>query len=123
KHPYKWATIGREIKHIEDATLEDVQRFFFKYYLPNNAIMVVAGPVDFDEVKAMTQKWFGPIPAGAPYHRQLPLEDKQTEARLEVVEADVPLNAIYKTFHMPGRQDQRYYTADLLSDVLGRGKS
>ncbi len=123
KHPYRWATIGREIKHIEDATLEDVQRFFFKYYLPNNAIMVVAGPVAFETVKAMTEKWFGPIPAGAPYHRQLPAEEKQLEARLETIEADVPLNALYKTFHMPGRQDTRYYTADLLSDVLGRGKS
>ena len=123
QHPYRWATIGREISHIEDATLDDVRNFFFKYYLPNNAIMVVAGNVKFDEVKLMTEKWFGPIPAGKPYLRQLPLEPKQTEARLTTVEADVPLNAIYKTFHMPGRSDLRYYTADLLSDVLGRGKS
>ncbi|AHM61961.1 peptidase M16 domain-containing protein [Flammeovirgaceae bacterium 311] len=123
KHPYRWATIGREIKHIEDATLDDVRRFFFKYYLPNNAIMVVAGNVNFEEVKSLTEKWFGSIPAGAPYQRQLPAEPKQTEARLATVEADVPLNAIYKTFHMPGRNDKRYYIADLLSDVLGRGKS
>ncbi|WP_224999446.1 pitrilysin family protein [Cesiribacter sp. SM1] len=123
KHPYRWATIGREIKHIEDATLDDVRKFFFKYYLPNNAIMVVAGNVDFEEVKRLTEKWFGPIPAGKPYKRQLPAEPKQTSARLETVEADVPLNALYKTFHMPGRNDQRYYIADLLSDVLGRGKS
>jgi zinc protease len=123
QHPYRWATIGREIKHIEDATLDDVRNFFFKYYLPNNAIMVVAGNIDFEEVKRLTEKWFGPIPAGAPYKRQLPAEPKQTQARLETVEADVPLNAIYKTFHMPGRNDQRYYIADLLSDVLGRGKS
>lgn len=123
KHPYRWATIGREIQHIEDATLEDVRKFFFKYYLPNNAIMVVAGHVNFEEVKALTEKWFGPIPAGAPYERQLPKEPKQTEARLETLEADVPLHALYKTYHMAGRADPEYYVADLLSDVLGRGKS
>ncbi|WP_040398240.1 M16 family metallopeptidase [Cesiribacter andamanensis] len=123
QHPYRWATIGREIKHIEEATLEDVQKFFFKYYLPNNAIMVVAGHVELEQVKALSEKWFGPIPAGAPYERKLPLEQPQTEARLETVEADVPLNALYKVYHMPGRSDARYYTADLLSDVLGRGKS
>ena len=122
-HPYRWATIGKEIKHIEDATLEDVQKFFYKFYLPNNAIMVVAGNVSFEQVKELSEKWFGPIPAGKEYVRELPAESRQTEARLEVAEGDVPQDAIYKAFHMPGRTDKRYYTADLLSDVLGRGKS
>ncbi len=123
KHPYKWATIGKEIKHIEDATMEDVQRFFYKFYLPNNAIMVVAGDVSFEQVKELSEKWFGPIPAGEDYVRNLPKEPKQAEAQLEVTEGDVPQDAIYKAYHMPGRMDLRYYTADLLSDVLGRGKS
>lgn len=123
EHPYRWATIGKEIKHIEEATLEDVQKFFFKFYLPNNAIMVVAGNVTFEQVKELSEKWFGPIPAGEKYRRALPAEPRQTEARLEVAEADVPQDAIYKAYHMPGRTDIRYYTADLLSDVLGRGKS
>ena len=123
KHPYRWATIGKEVKHIEDATLDDVRKFFFKFYLPNNAIMVVAGNVTFDQVKELSEKWFGPIPAGEKYIRELPAEPQQTEARLEVAEGDVPLDAIYKAYHMPGRTDIRYYTADLLSDVLGRGKS
>ncbi len=123
KHPYRWATIGKEVKHIEEATLDDVRKFFFKFYLPNNAIMVVAGDVTFEQVKELSEKWFGPIPAGEKYLRQLPAEPQQTEARLEVVEGDVPLDAIYKTYHMPGRTDTRYYTADLLSDILGRGKS
>ena len=123
KHPYRWATIGKEVKHIEDATLDDVRKFFFKFYLPNNAIMVVAGNVTFEQVKELSEKWFGSIPAGEKYIRELPAEPQQTEARLEVAEGDVPLDAIYKAYHMPGRTDIRYYTADLLSDVLGRGKS
>ena len=123
QHPYKWATIGKEIKHIEEATLDDVRNFFFKFYLPNNAIMVVAGNVTFEQVKELSEKWFGPIPAGAEYVRDLPVEPPQREERLEVVAGDVPQDAIYKAYHMPGRTDIRYYTADLLSDVLGRGKS
>jgi zinc protease len=122
-HSYKWPTIGKEIKHIEEATMEDVRAFFYKYYLPNNAHMVVAGNVKTEEVKQMAEKWFGPIPAGKPNQRNLKPEPKQTEAKfLEVVE-DVPQDALYKVYHMPARTDRRYYVADLLSDVLGRGKS
>lgn len=123
KHPYRWATIGKDISHIERATMDDVKEFFFRYYLPNNAILVVAGPVTVDEVKRLSEKWFGNIPAGKPYVRQLPAEPEQREVRFEEVEANVPLNAIYKVFHMPGKQSPDYYTADLLSDILGRGKS
>src|SRR4028118_1817702 len=57
-HPYRWATIGKEISHIEDATLDDVRAFFYKYYLPNNAILVVAGPVQVDDIRRLAQKWF-----------------------------------------------------------------
>jgi predicted Zn-dependent peptidase len=123
KHPYRWATIGKDISHIEKATLDDVKEFFFKYYIPNNAIMVVAGPVRLEEVKKMSEKWFGPIPAGKPYIRRLPAEPVQEQARYLEVEAGVPLDAIYKTFHIPGKSSEKYYTADLLSDILGRSKS
>lgn len=123
KHPYRWATIGKEIKHIEEATLDDVRRFFFKFYLPNNAIMVVAGRVTFEQVKELSEKWFGPIPGGDPYVRNLPAEPKQSGARVIETSGDVPQNALYKAYHMPARTDILYYTADLLSDVLGHGKS
>lgn len=123
KHPYRWATIGKEIRHIEEATLEDVRKFFFSYYLPNNAVMVVSGDVDFDEVKRLSEKWFGEIPAGKENRRELPAEPVQDEARFLELTADVPLDALYKVYHMPARTDRAYYTADLLSDVLGRGKS
>ena len=122
-HPYRWATIGKEISHIENATLDDVKQFFFKYYVPNNAILVVAGHVETAQVKALCQKWFAPIKAGTPYVRNLPQEPRQTAPRLLEVTAKVPLNALFKSYHVPARFAENYYAADLLGDVLGRGKS
>jgi len=123
QHPYRWATIGKDIGHIENATLNDVRDFFFRYYVPNNAVLVVAGNVTVEQVKQLCARWFAPIPAGAPYVRQLPPEPRQTAARKLEIEASVPLNALYKTWHMPGRFDPAYQTADLLGDMLGRSKS
>lgn len=122
-HPYMWATIGKEISHIEEATMDDVKEFFYKYYLPNNAVLVVAGNVDFETIKELAEKWFGPIPPGNPYIRNLPQEPAQKEKRFKEVVADVPLDALYKVYHMPERYSKAYHVADLLSDVLGRGKS
>lgn len=122
-HPYQWATIGKDISHIENATMDDVKDFFFKYYRPNNAILVVAGNTTTEQVKRLADKWFGPIPAGNVPHRQLPREPQQTEARSKHVEADVPVSALYKVWHMCDRLAPEYYATDLLSDVLGRSKS
>jgi zinc protease len=122
-HPYLWATIGKEISHIENATMDDVKEFFFTHYIPSNAIMVVAGKVTFDQVKEFSEKWFGPIPAGKKRVRNLPDEPKQVEKRMLTVEANVPANALYKTYHMPGRFHYDYYASDLMSDVLSRGHS
>ncbi|WP_338872299.1 pitrilysin family protein [Spirosoma sp. SC4-14] len=122
-HPYRWATIGKDISHIENATLDDVKAFFYKYYLPNNAILVVAGNVTIEEVKQLCAKWFEPIPAGDHYIRQLPAELPQTAARKLETSAKVPLNGLYKAYHMPGRFQPDFHTTDLLSDLLGRSKS
>lgn len=123
KHPYRWATIGKEISHIEDAKMEDVKAFFKKFYSPNNAIMVVAGNVNFDQVFALSKKWFGNIPEGEEINRNLPKEPQQEEARLELVEADVPVDSIYIAFHGPDRLSKDYQTMDLISDILSRGTS
>ncbi len=122
-HPYKWATIGKEIKHIEDAVMDDVKAFFKKHYCPANAIMVVAGDVDSKQVIELSQKWFEPIPSGEKTKRNLPVEPPQTEERKLTVYKDVPQDAIYKTYHMCSRNDTDYYTVDILSDVLSRGNS
>jgi zinc protease len=123
EHPYKWMTIGKELGHIESATLPDVKQFFFKHYRPTNAILVVAGHVYADEVKRLADKWFGSIPSGEKYLRKLPQEPKQTQPRILNVEAAVPLDAFYKTWHMASRLDSVYYATDLLSDILSGGGS
>jgi len=123
EHPYKWATIGKEIAHIEEATMDIVKAFFRKHYSPSNAILVVAGNVTFERAKALTEKWFGPIPAGEKYVRNNPREPKQTEPRVLETSADVPLSALYKAYHMPARTEKDYHAVDLISDILGRGKS
>ncbi len=122
-HPYRWMTIGKELGHIENATLDDVKAFFNKHYTPSNAILVVAGNVTTEEVKRLAEKWFGPIPAGEKYNRNLPAEPKQTEARVHTVKAGVPLDALYKCWHIYPRTDKRYYTADLITEILSGGGS
>lgn len=122
-HPYKWMTIGASLKHVEDATLEDVRQFFNKHYNPANAILVVAGNVEVEQVKMLADKWFGPIPSGEKYLRNLPQEPIQNGARFMEVKADVPLDALYKCWHIYARTDPRYYTADLISDILSGGGS
>ena len=122
-HPYKWNTIGKEISHIEDATMEDVKSFFKNNYHPGNAIMVVAGNVELDNVKKLCTKWFEPIEAVTKVKRNLPVEPKQTAPRKLTVEREVPVSTIYKAYHMCARNDKDYHTCDLLSDILSRGNS
>lgn len=122
-HPYKWATIGKEIKHIEDAKMEDVRAFFQKYYVPSNAILCIAGNFELDFIKEVVTKWYGDIPSGKKPHRILPVEPQQEEYREKIIERNVPTDAFYYAFKMPERRDPSYYITDLLSDALGREKS
>lgn len=122
-HPYQWATIGQDLAQIESAQMDDVKAFFKKHYHPSNAILVVAGNIRTEEVKALADKWFGPIEAGEKVVRQLPKEPEQTEARSLHVEGKVPLNALYLAFKMPERLSESYQTIDLLSDILSQGQS
>ena len=123
KHPYQWMTIGASLEHVEQATMEDVKDFFFQFYRPNNAILVVTGNVKTEDIKALAEKWFGPIPAGKPYVRNLPQEPKQEKNRSMDVRADVPMDMLMMTWHMGGRFDASYHATDLLTEVLGGGAS
>jgi predicted Zn-dependent peptidase len=122
-HPYRWMTIGKELKHIEEAKLSDVKAFFFKHYTPSNAIMVVAGNVEVEDVRKLAEKWFGDIPSGDRYVRDIKPEPPQLEARKKTVTREVPLDALYKCWHMPARLEQSYYVADLIADILGGSTS
>ena len=123
QHPYRWMTIGKELSHIETAQLQDVKNFFFKHYRPVNAILVVAGNVTVDQVRTLAEKWFGPIEPGEKYNRQLPVESKQSAPRRLQVQADVPLDALYKCWHIYPRMDHRYYVADLITEIMSGGGS
>jgi predicted Zn-dependent peptidase len=122
-HPYRWQTIGSELSHIENATMDDVKKFFFKHYRPVNAILVVAGHVTVARVRELAEKWFGDIPAGDKYVRSLPVEPRQTAPRRQEVRAKVPLDALYKCWHMSDRLDDGYYAAELITEILSGGGS
>jgi predicted Zn-dependent peptidase len=123
KHPYQWMTIGASLAHVEQATMEDVKDFFFQFYRPNNAILVVTGNVKTEDIKILAEKWFGPIPAGKKYVRNLPEEPKQIKNRSLDIRADVPMDMLMMTWHMGGRFDKGYHATDLLTEVLGGGAS
>lgn len=123
RHPYLWATIGKEIAHIEQATLDDVRSFFYKYYIPSNAVLVVAGNVSEQQVRFLAEKWFGPIPGGKKPERHLPVEPVQRKKRYLEVEAAVPADALYKAYHIPGRFHNDHYAVELMSDILSDGHS
>lgn len=122
-HPYRWMTIGKELSHIEQASLEDVKSFFKKHYSPSNAILVIAGKVKTDTAIKLAEKYFGDIPPGTKYQRHIPAEGVQNEERVLEVNTDVPLDALYKVWKMPARLNDGYYVGDMVTEVLGGGAS
>lgn len=123
EHPYQWPTIGKELSHIANATLDEVKDFFFRFYAPNNAVLAVTGNISFEEAVALTEKWFGTIPRRDVPVRRLPQEPVQTEERRLTVERNVPLDALFMAFHMCERAHPDYYAFDILSDILSNGCS
>lgn len=122
-HPYQWPTIGREISHIEKATMQQVKDFFFTHYAPNNAVLVISGNVDPDQVLKLSEKWFGPLPSRDIKPRNIPQEPEQTEIREQTVVRDVPNDSLYMAYHMSDHLSPDYYATDLISDVLSNGNS
>lgn len=122
-HPYQWATIGKDISHIENAKMDEVRSFFDKHYHPGNAILTVAGNFENQEIEDLMQKWYGDIPGKVKAARILPQEPKQTEFRTLTLERDVPAAAFYYAFKMEERKSEGYYFADMLSDEVGKDKS
>ncbi|MBW7868180.1 MAG: insulinase family protein [Brumimicrobium sp.] len=123
KHPYQWATIGKNIQHIEEASMQEVKDFFHTHYHPGNAILCIAGNLELDEVKRLVKKWYDDIPAREKKVRNLPQEPKQTEFRTKTIVQDVPSDLYVYAFKMVGRKENGYYEADLISDILGRGQA
>ncbi len=122
-HPYLWPTIGKEIRHIEEARLQDVKNFFFSHYAPNNAILTLSGSIKPDEAFRMAENWFGPISPRDIKVRNITPEPIQTEYRLLEIERPVPSPAVYLAWHTGDRFSREYYVTDLLSDIFSNGMS
>ena len=122
-HPYLWDTIGKNISHIEQASLDDVKNFFYSHYCPDRAILSVAGNVKADNIFSLAEKWFGGIDRKSAYKRNLPAEPEQMEKRTIEVKKKVPADAIYIAYHCPARMDKEFHSVDLLTDILSGGKS
>lgn len=122
-HPYRWPTIGKELSHIANATLDEVKEFFFRFYAPNNAVLAVTGNISWEEAVRLTEKWFGPLPRREVPVRRLPQEPVQTAERRQTVERNVPLDALFMAYHICGRPGAGYYACDILSDILSNGQS
>ena len=120
-HPYSVPTIGKEISHVENAELDDVEAFYRNFYCPSNAILTVSANISPKEVLKLTEKYFGEIPAGNPHFREIPQERKQTDVRRLNVASKVPTPAIFMIFHAAARNTDDYYFDEVLSDILGEG--
>lgn len=132
KSPYRWATIGADIRHVEEASLEDVREFHRKFYRTDNAILAVAVPLTHEEMVGMAERAFGTLlrPRVSlatdrcfAQERQYPQEPLQTASRRMEVERDVPTDAVYMAWPMCDRYDADFQACDLISDILGTGNS
>jgi zinc protease len=122
-HPYRWATIGKDISHIRNITLDKIRNFFFTHYAPNNAILTLSGNIKTETALRMAEKWFGKIERRNIVPRNLPAEPRQAEERRLEVEKDVPVDALYKAWHTGQRNGDDFYTLDLITDLLAGGES
>ncbi|MBN7814980.1 M16 family metallopeptidase [Algoriphagus pacificus] len=123
KHPYKWPTIGQQLKDIEDYQKADIWDFYQNHYSPDNAVLVVGGNVTEKQIEELSKKWFGPIEASKVTKSTIHIEPEQEVKRVKTVHANVPTDALYKAYKMPGKIEPGYQAADLISDLLGFGKS
>ena len=123
KHPYRWSTIGRKLSHISDVPAEVVRDFHRRHYVPENAVLAVVGNVPFEQIKEWTIKWFGDIPATKCRKNEIPQEPRQRRQRRATVYRNVPNDALYMAFHMPGFNGADYYPCDVISDILANGYS
>ena len=123
KHPYKGTTIGK-MAHLDAASLEEFQAFNKKFYVPNNAVLVVAGDIDVPSTKKMIEDYFGPIPRGEDIVRNFPKEDPITETiKAKAYDANIQVPAIMAAYRTPAMTERDAYVLDMLSSYLSDGKT
>src|SRR4051794_38373942 len=122
KHSYRWTPIGN-MEHLKAAAVNELQDFFNTYYVPNNAVLVVAGDIDINKTKAWVKKYYGWIPKGPTPPRLAAREPEQTQGRKAVVPATVPLPAVVVGVRTPTYKSDDVYALELLDAILGGGRS
>ena len=121
-HPYRWTPIGN-MDHLQAAGVEELQEFFNRYYVPNNAVLVIAGDIDVGAARGMVDRYFSWIPRGAPIQRDIPAEPPVTQPRRQTLQRAVPLPRVGIAFHTPPYRADDNYALALLSTILGGGRS
>jgi len=122
-HPYKDKNIG-EMEHLDAATLEEFQAYFKKYYVPNNAVLVIAGDIDISNAKKMAKDYFEPIPRGTDVVRDFPKEKPITETiKAKAYDTNIQVPAIVAAYRTPGFKERDAYILDMISSYLSGGKS
>lgn len=123
EHPYRWTTIGA-MEHIDAATDEEFQEFYETFYVPNNAVLCIAGDIDIEETKKQVEKYFAEIPAG---ENEIPrpdvVEPPQTEEIRDTVFDNIQLPAVIQAYRTPQPGTKEYYAVDMLSKLLSQGES
>ena len=122
-HPYRYPTIGKEIEHIERVTMDDVKKFFFSHYAPNNAVVAVAGPISEELTLRLAEKYYATIPSRPIAPRNYGAEPAISTPRRKEIRTDVPHTRICIAMHMAPASDPDYRVADIITDILASGKS
>jgi len=123
KHPYRWTTIG-DPDHIRSASIQDFRDFYQEFYVPNNAVLTIAGDVNKEEARSLAKKYFADIPRGPEdiYRPQVKEPEQQQEVR-DTVYDDIRLPAVIQAYHIPALGTEDYYAVDMLASLLSEGQS
>lgn len=123
KHPYNGSTIG-SMEDLNSAKLEEFQAFYKKYYIPNNATLVVAGDIKPEQTKKWIEIYYGNIPKGTIYPKNFPKDEPITkEKEVTAYDPNIQLPAYVFAYRTPGNKEKDAYILDMLSSYLSSGKS
>jgi predicted Zn-dependent peptidase len=123
KHPYRWTTIG-DADQIRAAKDEEFKKFYDSFYVPNNAVLVIAGDINFADAKSMAEKYFTDIPAkqGEIYRPAVVEDIKHAEVR-DTIYDNIQLPAVFEAYHIPAIGSDDYYAVEMLGQLLATGQS
>lgn len=123
KHPYNWPVIG-SMDHLNAAVEEDYKQFYEDFYVPNNAVLSIAGDIDIDQAKIWIKKYFGHIPKGkGEIYRPDVIEPEKTSEVRDTIYDNIQLPAIIQAYKVPGQGNDEFYALEMLSTLLSRGGS